>query len=72
MTTDAPTDLNNLMDRDPLSLTAADVTAIVAYHRKNREGGPRPKKESGPSPKIDLGALKLTTVTPLNPIKRRV
>ena len=65
-------ELNTIMDKDPLSLSPDDITQIVAYHRRNREAGPRPKRETGPTPKIDLGALKLTSPTVSEPIKRRI
>ena len=53
-------EVDSLMDLDPLSLTASDIDAIIAYHRKNRANaaaGIKAKKETGP--KKDLSeALK--------------
>jgi hypothetical protein len=43
------TDLDELMNRDPLELSAQDIDAIVAYQRKARaafESGVKPKKEA--------------------------
>ena len=39
-----PDTITELMDRDPLDLSSGDIERIIAYHRKNREAGPRPKK----------------------------
>lgn len=71
-------DLDELMDRDPLELSSQDLDAIIAYQRKHRanlEGGKgKAKKEQGPGLKLDLAALGLvakpTAVEPT--IKRRV
>jgi hypothetical protein len=38
-------DLDDLMNRDPLSLSAQDIDAIIAYHRNARA-----KKASGEKP----------------------
>lgn len=48
-------EIDALMDLDPLSLTAENIDEIIAYHRKARAGGPKPKKDSGP--KLDISAL---------------
>lgn len=41
--------VDELMDRihndDPANLTADDIDQLIAYHRKNREGGLKPKKD---------------------------
>ena len=53
-------EVDSLMDLDPLDLTAENIDAIIAYHRKNRANaaaGIKAKKETGP--KKDLSeALK--------------
>lgn len=59
------TDLDTLMDLDPLSLTKdpAALDAIIAYHRNNRARaeaeGPKGRRKAGPAPKgrIDLTSL---------------
>lgn len=50
--------LDTLMDKDPLDLTAQDIDAIIASHRKGRAAaasGTKAKRETGP--KIDISAL---------------
>lgn len=70
-------DLNDLMDKDPLSMTSADIDAIIAYHRKRRAtlaaGGkaPRAKKETGPTVSIDLKKLGLGLESSTPKIRRR-
>lgn len=72
--------LDHLMDLDPLSLTKADLDAIITYHRNRRaeaaaNGGKakRATKESGPSPALGelmkkiVGEKKQTVV-----VKRRI
>lgn len=57
-------DLDLLMDLDPLSLSDADIDAIVAYHRNIRAkkaAGEKPTK-----PKVDVSA---TVSSILNKIK---
>ena len=53
-------EIDTLMDLDPLELTAADITSIIAYHRKaraNLASGVKPKREAGPA--VDISdALK--------------
>jgi len=59
-----PSELDELMQRDPLDLNAADIDKIIAFQRQaraSREAGPtgrtkRPTKDS-PSSGIDLVAL---------------
>lgn len=66
------TNIDLLMDLDPMMMTPDDITQIIAYHRKNRanhEAGIKPKKETGPVAKIDLAQLGLTKV--VEPIRRR-
>ena len=73
-----PSELDELMSRDPLELSAADIDSIIAYQRQQRAkretGGVRTRK---PKPEatgtIDLAALlKATGSAPkptLPPIK---
>ena len=65
-----------LMDLDPLEMTPDDISSIIDYHRRNRanhEAGVKPKKDTGPQVKIDssavIASLGLTKVEA--PIKRR-
>lgn len=67
-------DLDDLMARDPLDLSDADIDAIVAHHRNIRA-----KKASGeksadaPKPKIDLSSILNKVVTKDAPkITRRI
>lgn len=72
MTDEPKNDINDLMDKDPLSLTKEDIDSIIAYQRKqraNREGGVKVKKESAPKVSLDLASLGL--VKKADPIKRR-
>lgn len=51
-------DLNDLMDKDPLELSKQDIDAIIAYHRNHRanvQAGVKTKKDTGP--KISLGSV---------------
>jgi len=67
------TDLDELMSRDPLSLSAQDIDEIIAYQRKaraQRESGARPAKADGPAKKIDL--LSLGLIKKPEPMKRRI
>ncbi len=44
-------EIDILMDKDPLELSAQDIDAIIAYQRKMRaqwDSGVKPKKEKGP------------------------
>jgi hypothetical protein len=58
-----PSELDELMSRDPLDLTAQDIDAIIAYQRQQRarrEAGGKTKKsakEAGIASSIDLVAL---------------
>ena len=63
--------IDHIMDKDPLELTKDDISTVVAYYRRQREAGPRPKKEKGPEPKIELQSLGLGPA-PVAPIHRRV
>jgi hypothetical protein len=58
------TDLDELMNKDPLELSEQDIDAIIAYQRKmraQRESGVKVKKgdSSKPAVKLDLAALGL-------------
>lgn len=68
-------DLDDLFDRDPLSLSAQDIDAIIAYERKMRAGGKKAKKAKGPKKDLtDLlaGMMKAKPKPPGAEIKRRV
>lgn len=69
-------DLDELMDRDPLSLSSQDIDVIIAYHRKQRArraSGVKPSRDTA-GPKIDLSkimsGLKPKSTLPI--IKRRI
>lgn len=54
------TELDLLMDEDPLNLTAENLDQIVAIHREQRqkrESGVKPTKESGPKLKLSNDIL---------------
>lgn len=67
-------DLNDLMDKDPLELSSQDIDAIIAYHRNHRANlaaGIKTKKDTGP--KVSLGSvLDHLLVKPTLGLKRRV
>lgn len=71
------TELDILMDIDPLNLTIDNLDEIIAYYRKRRaerEAGTakRPAKDSGPGVSLD-GVLKnLIGAKPQVTVKRRV
>jgi hypothetical protein len=68
-----PNEIDELMNLDPLDLSAQDIDAIVAFQRKARanfEAGVKPKKETGPKTKLDLTSMGL--VKKLEPLKRRI
>lgn len=55
-------ELDDLMDQDPLSLSTQDLDKIIAYQRKARanfEAGIKPKKGGAEPKKIDLVGLGL-------------
>lgn len=67
------TEIDELMDRAELAYTPEEIGKLIAYYRKAREAGPRPKKEKGPEAKIDLGQIGLVAKpAPGSQIKRRV
>lgn len=53
-------DIDDLMDKDPLGLSNRDLEAIIAYHRNRRasEDAPRGRaKKASPEAKAQLSAL---------------
>lgn len=51
-------DLDDLMNLDPLHMTSDDIAGIVNHHRKQRvliAQGVKPKKDTGP--KTDISAI---------------
>lgn len=68
-------DLNELMDRDPLEYTKQDLDSIIAYHRRHHAqvaAGKKATKEDGPKLKIDLEALGFKKAPVVPTIRRRV
>lgn len=67
-------ELDILMDRDPMLLSAQDIDSIIAYQRRARanfEAGVKPKKETGPKQSLE-GVLNVLAPAPVAvPIKRR-
>lgn len=67
-------EIDELMDKDPLELSAQDLDAIIAYQRKqkaNFDAGIKPTKGGSDGPvKIDLVALGLAKAPEV--IKRRI
>lgn len=49
------TDLDDLMSRDPLSLSSQDIDEIITYHRRQRAR--RAAGEKLDKPKIDLSSV---------------
>lgn len=69
-------EIDELMNLDPLSMTAKDIDGIIAYHRRNRanaEAGIKPKKETGPKVSLDSVLANLIPAKPAAaPMKRRI
>jgi hypothetical protein len=42
---------------DPSMLVPEDIEKLIDYHRRNREGGLKPKKETGTVAKVDISGL---------------
>lgn len=67
-------ELDILMDKDPMMLSAQDIESIIAYQRRARanfEAGVKPKKETGPKQSLE-GVLNVLAPAPVAaPIKRR-
>ena len=59
--------IDELMEIDPLSLTADNIDQIIAHHRKARQNaaqGIKAKKERGPSVDISSVMANLTGAAP--------
>lgn len=69
-------ELDELMDKDPLSLTTDDLAGIVAYHRRQRlvisKGEKLTSSGEAAKPAIDLAALGLIKPLTEANLKRRV
>lgn len=69
-------DLDELMSRDPLELSKADLDAIIDYHRKQRARRMAGEKVSKPaSASIDISHITESLVKaakPVEAIKRRI
>ena len=67
-----PSELDELMSRDPIALSAQDIDKHIAYQRAQRarrEAGARPKKAKDENaPTIDLAAMMKASLAP-NPAK---
>jgi hypothetical protein len=62
-----PSELDELMSRDPLNLSAKDIDSIIAFQRAaraRRESGGRTKKEYASTPGQSLDLAKLGLVKP--------
>lgn len=64
-----PSDLDELMSRDPLELSAQDIDKIIAIQRNHRArlasgGKTRKAKDEGPKQSLDLAALGLIKPAP--------
>lgn len=65
-----PSELDELMSRDPLNLSAQDIDKIIQFQRQaraRRESGPKTKKatKDGPPSGIDLVGLVTKRPTPV-------
>lgn len=70
-----PSDLDELMSRDPMDMTTDDIDKIIAYHRNiraQREAGPKGKRGKDlvdmTGQALDLSALGLVKPTPSAPV----
>jgi|SRR5882724_2941151 len=52
-----PSELDELMARDPLELSAQDIDKIIAFQRQSRA-----RREAGTKTKKDLGTAATTTI----------
>jgi Holliday junction resolvase len=70
----SPTDLDELMSRDPLKLSDNDIEAIIEFHRKaraRRAAGEKPSKPASAS--VDISSVVSKLVTAAAPkITRRI
>lgn len=60
-----PSELDELMQRDPLDLSAIDIDKIIAFQRQaraRRESGGKTKKAGADTPKLSLDLAKLGLV----------
>lgn len=68
--------IDELMNRDPLELSAQDIDEIIAYQRKQRartEAGVKPEKPTGPKISLDTILTTLKIAPPKVDIgKRRI
>lgn len=72
-----PSELDELMSRDPLEMTREDINSIIAYQRQaraNREGAPKGRKRSDLTDMTDkpidlaaLGLIKPKAAAPASP-----
>lgn len=70
-------DLDELMSRDPLDLSSADIDRIIDYHRKQRArraAGEKPTKPVGPTVDISHITNKLIRAAqpPVNITRRKL
>lgn len=72
--TPALTDIDALMDKDPLSLTSTDIDDIIKYHRiqrQRRASGAKPIKDTA-GPKVDLTSIMASILPAKAEVKRRI
>lgn len=68
-------DINHILDKDPLDLSAQDINDTIAYYRNMRArvtAGKKVVKEKGPTVKLDITALGLAHKVERPTVKRRV
>lgn len=66
-----PSELDELMSRDPLQLSAQDIDAIIQYQRQaraRRESGAKTKKATADSPPSGIDLVSLVTKKPTAPV----
>lgn len=68
------TDLDVLMEMDPLQLTDQHIDEIIDYQRKVRAqretGGPKPKRGASDAPRVKLDLASLGLVKPKAPVAK--
>lgn len=65
-------DIDELMNRDPLDLKNEDIETIIRYHRQQRgafDQGKKPEKKEEHT--VDLSSVMAALTPPQIPIKRR-